>query len=331
MKPNVVILGGGITGLLCAYAFCRYPVNIRIVEPGIIGGDILANEFKYIQNTNSIVKMFRDLELAYSKYFIRGGILLRGEVIKYPDDFKKLSRGEKERVRLDYFRKTRLKEPSNRDLRMAMSEPAGGKDKKALRTDSRMFVDFLFEYITDRGHRVIRDNIMAIGLKNVVLKNGILPYDYLVLTIPLWEIKDKAYWNVPDGVAMATNILMVVARYGGNVKWEFVYTPYTPGNAVHRITTFSGAVYAVEVNGPLNPRVTDICSDLNFLFRDVWYIREIHERTSGHLLPLAMDKYEEIYWPENVVPLGTFAEWDSGCTLDAVLDRAKKIGRRWFK
>jgi hypothetical protein len=331
MKPNVVILGGGITGLICAYAFSRYSVNIKIIEPGIIGGDILTNEFKYIEDTNSVKKMFRDLELAYSGYSIRGGILLRGEVIKYPDQFKKLTRGEKERVYLDYYRKTRLKEPSNKDLRMAMSEPPKGKPKSALRTDSRLFIDCLFEHISDRGHRVIRDYIEAIGLRNIILKRSTIPYDYLVLTIPLWEVKKLAYWNVPDSVAMATNVLMVVAKYGGNVQWEYVYTPYTPGNAVHRFTTFGGAVYAVEVNGVLNPRMIDVCSDLNFLFKDVWYIQEIHERTSGHLLPLVMDEDEKIYWPDNVVPLGTFTEWDSNCTLDMVLDKAKKIGRRWFK
>jgi hypothetical protein len=136
-------------------------------------------------------------------------------------------------------------------------------------------------------------------------------------------VRELVSWYIPHGVAMKLNIANVQIRRDKYAAWDYVYTPYTPANAIHRFSPHNSE-YAVEINGELDQLALE--SDLNFLFCEGWYIHSLQRNLKGHLLPLE----QNFQWPGNVAPLGRFAQWDSRATVDTVHDEALKIGKRWF-
>lgn len=316
---KVVIAGGGISGLICAYVFSKYRnVETVVLEPGRIGGEFIAGGLKYIHRTDAMVRMLIDLDLIFSNYVTRGGILLRGNVFPYPKCLRDMEPDEAKRIQDDHYRKTRLAEPGKHSAR-AMNDPSSTKPRKALRTDFESMIQAL----------ALPVNFIRLPLKKVkdhvvILGDGrIIPYDYLVLTIPLWVIRKCVDWYVPHGVAMKLNIINMAPRRDKYAKWDYVYTPYTPEDAVHRFS-IQDAGYAVEVNGELDEN--RVAGDLNFIFNSGWWIKNIQSNLKGHLLPLK----QQAKWPQNVAPIGRFAQWDSRITADVTLNDSVELAKRWF-
>jgi len=316
---RVVIVGGGISGLICSYVFRkRKDVRTTILEPNRIGGEFIAGGLKYIHRTDAMASMLIDLGLIFSNYVTRGGILLRGKVLPYPKCLRSMETEEARRIQDDHYRKTRLAEPGKHSAR-AMNDPASTKPRKALRTDFVSLIESLAA-----GNEFIRLPLKSVMRHAVILGDGrLIPYDYLVMTIPLWAIRRCVDWYVPHGIAMKLNIVNMAPRRDRFAKWDYVYTPYTPENAVHRFS-IQDAGYAVEVNGELD--MDRVAGDLNFIFSSGWAIRNIQRDLKGHLLPLK----EKTEWPSNVAPIGRFAQWDSRITADVTLEDAEKLARRWF-
>jgi len=331
MPKKVIIVGGGVSGLACSYVFREYfGMDAKILEPNAIGGEFLAGGLKYVHYASDIMKLFDDLDLAYSRYQVRGGIMLRGQVEPYPKCLASLGKEQAQQIQFDHYRKTRRAEPLPAHAAKSMNDPASAKPRTALQADFKHLVDLL------AGHATIIPH----GLKGIIREANYIwttagkiePYDYLVLTVPLWVIRECANWYVPHGVAMKLNIANIRSSdnhspmsggRGRYSKWDYVYTPYTPADAIHRFS-YQGDMYSVEVNGDL--REQELHSDLNFLFPDGWYVEDIRHGLKGHLLPLE----EKIEWAENIAPLGRFAQWDTRATLDAVLTRAIKLAEMWY-
>jgi len=121
---------------------------------------------------------------------------------------------------------------------------------------------------------------------------------------------------------MRLNLISVEAQRDEYSKWDYVYMPYTPADAIHRISPMDGG-FTCEANGELDP--SSVESDLNFIFKSGYYIKSVKEGLKGHLLPLPARPE----WPDNVVPLGRFAKWDPRSTLDVVLEDANAIAEHW--
>jgi hypothetical protein len=316
---TVIIIGGGISGLICSYIFKQQAdVRVCVLEPGVVGGEFLSGGLKYIHRTDGMKALFDDLDIAYSEYAVKGGIMLRGNVLPYPGCFQGMPRAEIERIQSDHYRKTRRTEPGVHS-RQAMNEPASTKPRSALRVDLQELIKTLSGKAAIYKERVIKIDSGAVYTAN----RRFFKYDYLVVTIPLWVLRDLVSWYVPHGMAMKLNITQVQPRTDKYAPWDYVYTPYTPANAVHRFSPHDSG-YAVEVNGELD--MLSLESDLNFIFNRGWYTQEITTGLKGHLLPLE----QQPQWPSNVAPLGRFAQWDSRATADAVLDRAYKLRQEWF-
>jgi hypothetical protein len=64
---------------------------------------------------------------------------------------------------------------------------------------------------------------------------------------------------------------------------------------------------------------------LGFLFPDGFAIDGILRGIKGHLLELQ----DPPQWPENVAPLGRFAQWDPRATTDTTLDAAARLAGEW--
>jgi hypothetical protein len=315
---NVLIIGGGISGLIASYVFKQNrSLNVKIMEPGQPGGEFTAGGLKYIHRTDAMAAMLSDLGMVFSNYPIHGGILLHGAVEPYPKVFSEMPKDRADRIRFDHYRKTRRHEPDEFASK-AMNDPEDVEPRRAIRCDFQAMISELAgrcEFIKARLGRIEPQFVLSD-------QGDKFWYDYLVLTIPLWVIKSVAHFSVPEGHAMRLNVANVQVRKDPYAKWDYVYTPYTPANAIHRISPNDGG-YSCEVNGELDK--TALISDLNFIFKDGWYTLNVREGLKGHLLPLA----ERPDWPENVAPLGRFAKWDPRSTADVVLDDAAEIAKQW--
>lgn len=321
-KKKIVVAGGGVSGLICAHVFKKYlDVDVSVLEPYTLGDEFLVGGLKYIHRTDKMEKLFDELGLPHSHYRVRGGIMLRGKIFSHPQVFKTLGREQSLRIQSDHYRKTRRSEPGA-DVRKAMNDPAGISTRRALRANFRHMVKGLAEgvKVEPAGIRTI------IHEANCVLTSlgKLQKYDYLVLTTPLWAIRECANFYVPHGVAMKLNVVDVIGpRHDKYVRWDYVYTPYTPADSIHRFTPNSDG-YSVEVNGDFD--FLSLVSDLNFIFPGGYHIANVRRGLKGHLFPLK----EKIAWPENIAPLGRFAQWESSSTVDTVLEDATALASRWF-
>lgn len=317
---RVVIIGGGVSGLICSYAFRQHrDLDIQVLEARSIGGEFLVGGLKYIHRTDDMVRMFNELDVIFSNYAIRGGILLRGEVLPYPNCLQSMDKDNAARIQADHYRKTRRTE-GGKLAKTAMNDPASTQPRKALRCHFPDMIKQLAirtKVASATATKIEKDHVVIKGDKRI-------PYDYLVLTIPLWAIKECVDFYVPHGLAMKLNLATVSPRRDRYAKWDYVYMPYTPDDAVHRISPLGGG-YSVEVNGDLDQ--LKLTSDLNFIFPEGWALERIRQGLKGHLLPLE----QQPEWPENIAPLGRFAKWDARATADVTLDDAVALARRWFE
>jgi hypothetical protein len=322
-KHDVVIVGGGVSGLVAGHVFSTRGCSAIVLEPNSLGGDFLAGGLKYIHRTSAMEKLFDELLLPWSDYQVNGGIMLRGGVRPYPKCLVEMTPEESQRIQADHFRKTRRTEPTKFGSK-SMNDPGSAKtSRRAIRCDFEDMVKALAGFSEIIGH----------GLKQIVSKqNQILlddgtwiEYKYLILTIPLWVIRQMSDFYVPQGMAMSLNLLHIIPNHDRYARWDYVYTPYTPGDAVHRFSPSGLDGYSVEVNGEWERQQPGTYDDLAFLFSDGFQIRSLKTGIKGHLL----DLQEKPQWPENVAPLGRFAQWDPRATTDVTLVAAQRLADRW--
>jgi hypothetical protein len=176
-------------------------------------------------------------------------------------------------------------------------------------------------------------NVLKRGLQSIDSKNNVItlsdgtqcPYDKLVTTLPLWITRHQADFYVPEGVAIRLNLVQVSPKRQTFARWDYVYTPYTPANAIHRLSPSDGG-YTVEANGDWDKIQHAILDDLGFLFPDGFAVERSIPNLKGHLLPLG----EKPAWPDNIAPLGRFAKWDPRATTDITLRDASALAQRWW-
>lgn len=328
---KVLIVGGGIAGLIANWTFKQHKnVEVSILEPGRVGGDFLAGGLRYIHATEEMVSMLSDNLVTYTNYQVSGGILLRGSVWPYPTVLKTMAVADRIRVQSDHYRKTRRTEPSGEDALKSMNDPESTGSRGALRADAGALIRKLESAAT-----VLVDGAVAVETPQgthwprVLGTSGIRhAYDYLVFTIPLWAVRRMVPWFVPEALALKLNIVNIDVTRDPLSKWDYVYTPYTPGGLIHRISPRDGG-WTAEFNGDWIEKDDEtslkLTSDLNFLFPNGWALNVVRKGLNGHLLPL--DSAPE--WPVNVRPIGRFAEWDPRATADVVLSNCWKLAKEW--
>lgn len=316
---EVIIIGGGITGLICANVFSKYnKMNVTVYEPGEPGGQFLTGGLRYIHHTPAMENFFDENDIMWGSYKIKGGILLRGQVRQYPKFLRSLDKVDAIRIQNDHYRKTRKMESGSFGSQ-AMNDPANAKSRNALRCDLRHLIDVLKSKCN-----IVKSKLIKVVSDKVYFENGtIKKFDYMVMTIPLWLIKRIVDFEVPFSMAMNLNVISVDVISDIYAKWDYVYTPYTPSDCIHRISS-EGDGYAAEISGEF--RESDLHSDLNFLFKDGWCVKDYKKNLRGHLLPIN----GEINTPRNIALIGRYAAWQPRMTVDVTLNRAIELGKRWF-
>ncbi len=333
MKRRLVIVGGGISGLIASWVFtqCR-GLDVIVLEPGKPGGDFLNGGLKYVHKTDEMEEMLRDLGLTYANYSVQGGIYLKGQVEPYPAVFRSMTKEQALRVQHDHYRKTRKVEPDSFASR-SMNDPESMGPKKALRCDlSRMVAELI------KHAPIAKEVATRIGPHKVIVNDPgftrgerAVSYDYLLVTLPMWLLKRMVWFELPPAMAVKLNLLMVDPPQQGDdyAKWDYVYTPYTPANLIHRISPRDGG-YTCEFNGDWpegdDPEMSiRITNELNFLFPNGWALGGAKRNLNGHLLPLA----GKANWPQNVRPIGRFAQWEPRATTDVVLSTCLALANEW--
>lgn len=317
---RLVIIGGGISGLVAAETFNYHGWHTTIIEGGKLGGDFMAGGLKYIHKTDEMTVLMKRLEMDYSAYTVRGGIHLRGEVLPYPHCFRDMEQSEVERIQADHYAKTRRTVADDFGAK-AMNDPAALGPRRALRCDFQDLIDTL----ADVPDAIVKTFAKRVDHERnlVLLQEGApIEYDALIITVPLWIIKSMVGFYVPEGLAMNLNIAQVTPRVDLYAGFDYVYTPYTPHNCIHRFSPAGGG-YCMEFNGDVNH--IDLHADLNFLFPDGFIVDAVKTGLKGHLLPLEV----EAKWPANIRPLGRFATWNPRSTTDVALDEAIAMVREW--
>jgi hypothetical protein len=314
---KIVIVGAGISGLLSAWVFRQYGHNVVLLDEQPPGGLFLAGGSRLLRRTAATLGLLRDLDIPYSEFAPRTGVMMRGEMRPFPRCLREVGREESEKIQRDYWRKSRRIDP-----------PAGVKahiegfarqSRYHLRCDPRELVDALARRFDIRKERLKR--AYPGGL--VTPDGKTFNFDYLVLTIPLWEIAGTVWFEIPCCFAAKLNITYIAAVSDPFTPWDIIFTPYTPADCVHRLTPW-GDGYVLESSGEFD--FESFAGDANFLFPAGYYVRWGFRDLKGHVLPTS----QKIHWPDNVAAVGRYAQCADDMRAAGALRRAWDVAEGWF-
>ena len=245
-------------------------------------------------------------------------MLIQGELVGYPNQLRKLGVERHTRIRYDWYVKTRCMEPPDYS-KQRFRDPIAETQHKALAFSRAELVDRLVEAV-----EIESETVITVKGNRVYCDRGTLLFDYCCSTIPLWDAQRVFRdLNLPDSIVVPQTIYRVETERNNFARFDHVYTPYTPGDAVNSVAWRDGS-YIAEVSGKHAEQA--IIEDLNFLFEGHYYVSEVHTGLSGPLVGLSnMPR-----WPlDTIAPLGRLAEWDQRSNLARTIDRALILARKW--
>lgn len=283
---RVCISGGDITGLIAAYVCRARGHSVVLVERGsVLGQSALLPTHKYLERTPEVLTLLDGLGVVYAEYTLATGLLQGASVVECP-------RRVSEAVHHAHWRKTRLTAMPTGAV--GLSDPEVTSRRYGVSFDWRDFVKRL-----STGLQVARDAGGLLSMADLVLE-----------TVPLWESRLVKH---EGAMAVALNMLPVRASRDRYLRWDIVYTPHTPGNAIHRLYHGEESGYVCEFSGVISE--DSVTSDLNYLFPEGWHVDGPMATTTGKLVELQ----ERPVWNPKVRPVGRVARWDEGVTMTRVI------------
>lgn len=324
---RIVILGGGISGLLGAWAF-RHHKPVILEASGSVGGNYTAGGLKYIRATLLMRALVDVLDMRAEIYRPKGGIIVDGQLRAHPDWIMTIHPYARRDIQMWHWMKTRGERESFRDS--CMNDPAGEGAALAIRLDHGDLIARLERALTRGGAKIItgakvgmiKQDYVAWG-ESFIMKTA--PYDRLISTLPLWLIPGLAQDVTPLDIPEVTaNKLSVVKFF--NVReptpvYDYIYTPQAP--IISRISRVDGAG-TWQAEAPGLHGVEEIAKDFPLDFSTTASTRVI---IPGHLLPIE----RQPVLPTNWLMLGRYAEWDPRSTVEKVLERAAALAFAWSK
>ena len=343
---NVLILGGGIAGLLGAYAFRRHKPTI-IEASGKLGGNFTAGGLKYIHDTPDVRKLLKELDVSFEPYKPQGSILIDGHPCSHPETLAQMPALQRYQIQLKHWRKTRASSLGFRED--CMNDPLG--NHRALRCKHNQLLAKLEAAVRDAGCDVRLGSLVAgigsvdpefapPGTRAVHLREGIgscsIAYDLLLPTLPLGLLGKLAPWaNLPTAEATKLAIFDIELPIHCRPSWDYMYTPEVKW--ISRIAQPEPHTLMVEVpwylpqsdavmgnQDPKGLKVLDTAPEVLFILKAELGLEGVctgARLIPGHLRPLE----GPLEWPINWYPLGRFAQWDSRATADKVYARALSI------
>ena len=319
--------------MLAAWAFKQRAreqsskVEIRVLEPDELGGEFLRGGLKYLRHSPAVESLLGLLGLEYEVRDVRGGILLDPVVYSFPEHLSTLKLEDAVRIQGDHFRKTRGVDLLGKHT--SMNDPFAKEKERKVVCDVHKFCYKLLDTVAadPAVFNVIPRPLYSVAVNNVAVAGAqALYYDYMVLTLPLWATRGKVPWDVPKCHNRPLNAALIKTTSNLYKMWDYVYTPYTPFDFVHRMSPAGEDKFWLEANGLCDNDKFE--GEARYLFHDKYEVERVVSGLKGHLLPL---EGEQPVYPENVAPLGRFAEWYPRATVDYVLERAQELARRWLR
>jgi hypothetical protein len=283
------VSGGDIVGLISAH-LCRVRGHsVVLVERSmVLGQSAYLPTFKYLERTNEVLALLDGLGVVYGEYTLATGLLERGSVATCP---RKVS----DAVHHAHWRKTRLTAmPAGV---VGLADPEVSSKRYAVSFDWRDLVKRL-----SAGLTVVHDMGTLASTVDLVFE-----------TLPLWESRMAKQEGSRDAMAVALSMLPVRASKDRYLRWDVVYTPHTPGGAIHRLYHGEENGYVCEFSGVVSEDA--VMSDLNYLFPDGWHVDGSISTTSGKLVELQ----ERPAWAPNTRPIGRVAQWDESISVTRVI------------
>lgn len=313
---KLAIIGSDLCALLAANAARRaghfvtvYGERTRLRAPYLV--------YEGVQ----MLKFLDHYGVGYSKYRIKSGIMLRGEVQALKRALRQLGKAKGRRVRADLYSKTRL------------IDAAPGKDALDYESSrSTRAIHFEWEALLSMlsQERINEAPISVIKSDCIEFQDGGTErFDLCLVSAPLWRSAELVEWPLPHACAISLNTAVIDANTDPDVKemlsgWDYVWTPYTPDRVIHRVFQVDG-LYHVQFSGSWaegEPH-PGLIGDLNWLFQAGWAPTGAYRGEAGFLCPLS----ESPIWPRTVLPIGRLSRWDVKATLSQMLDDLHRVLR----
>lgn len=306
---KIVIIGAGISGLLAADRLRRLGVEATVLSDEV-GGAFMAGGPRFFRATDAVVELMADLKVASSKFFVSSGVVLRGRTFRFPND---LGKEDRDNVQTKLFRKMTLTDPWKRTIREASS--------KRSKTLVRCCESELFRKLAARA-KIRIGTARKITSNEVLTDSGKLYFDFLIVTIPIWDLAGMVDFEVQEAFGTKLTVARIVPIKDPFVRFDLVFCPFTPEDFIFRITV-DGDGWIAEATG--DPDFLRLQGDANFLFPDGYFIDWVRGDLSGSVVTLS----GRTVWPDNIAPVGRYAEADDGIRGADVLESVPKLAERW--
>lgn len=313
---DVVILGGGISGLMASAALQMVGASdITIIDPGPPGGAFLKGGFKYLHATKHLEYFLSQRDIAWTTAPIKGGILIDGEIKPYPAYLTSIPKPQALAIMRMHYEKTRGREAKFSET--AMNDPWGPKPNR-LCLDFKQLVGACL-----RGVKWVNAHVEAVEVDGTVKTNrGSYSSTHIVNTLPLWLFGGmlRGHEISTQFKSAKTNKLNVFRCMTTSEKlsgYDYVYTPRTPANMVHRVSD-SGHGLDFETARPIT-QLAAVFEDINSIIDGVGLAFSGYT-SPGHIMPdpSMLEYIDEL--PRNWLMAGRYAAWDARCTADKVYE-----------
>lgn len=314
---STIILGGGIAGMLAAYAL-RWQRDVVLLEAAPkLGGNYLAGGLKYLHGSPEMAELLDELNIVYTKREPIGAVRLIDGIHPHPEWIRTMAHLDADFIQMKHWIKTRGTDAGYKGD--CMNDPLG-EPEVAFMCDLQEMMRRLVELVSRSTTVHLSCKLSSIGSRAARSDDGTLFwYDHLVPTIPIGSISNLTpHLKLPQG---KTSRLMILNVHASKPEWDYMYTPLA-----RHISRLSWSGRHVQAEVPLhdwqddNEKLKQFVDEANELVPDATMV-EIGPIIPGHLLPLPVQPS----WPKNWHPLGRFAEWNSRATADKVLSRARRI------
>jgi len=310
---KIVVVGGGPAGIAACLALAPRH-DVVVFDPNGLGGNVASIGLFYIHRSPLFDSALRAWKVPHEVADVKAGMMLDGRVLSFDEVEQRYGSERFRSFVLHHYIKTRRSTYGFHHTAMNAAGKAGKQkyelDFRRLATAVQRRVRVLMTPVEREGLDLQGRSVLVPGFKRET-------FDAIVLTLPLPILYRVLGVGNPPVLRATDAYTTFVKTVGGNDigHWDYVYTPFTPGNSVYRVSpveaTGTFAVESVETGRGLYIDVQAVFgADASFASRPV-HVRGAHVFGEAPLPEL----------PPDVLLLGRFAQWEPRMTMDKALAR----------
>ena len=318
MKP-IIIVGGGPAGVAAALVLAKHH-EVTVIDPLGTGGNPGGGGLFYIHQSELFDSTFKVWGIRCEQRAVRSGLYLKGRVYSFKAAADHFGKEPLRQFVLHHYTKTRRTTYGFHDT--AMNEGGQAGPQRYM-----VSVGALGRAVEDRV-KVMRKGVVAWypGANTLDVRRSALSgdnqehleYSHLVWTLPLPLTLSMLGIRSPVPLHASDAYMARVEAPSCRdfVDWDFVYTPYTPGNSLYRLSPLPDGAYNAE-----GVSEQALMLDVNSVFgSDASIVGKPRYIRTAHVF----GEVPVFQHPSNVLVLGRFAQWDPRMTMDKALERAER-------